>query len=142
VVYAASPQKVQQRKRPVYSLWGKAQEYSSIWSIPLRSTALEQRGWTTRWEVVTFVECRGYSYKGTKTHKNWRQGFISGEHLRNMWCSSCLEAWRWRENMARERGAVNVKCSQCKRKDIVKKILEKDRKRILCLECRTGKKQS
>jgi len=43
--------------------------------------------------------------------------------------------------MARERGAVNVKCSQCKRKDIVKKILEKDRKRILCLECRTGKKQ-
>jgi len=42
---------------------------------------------------------------------------------------------------ARERGAVIVKYSQCGRKDIVEKIPEKDRKKILCLECRMGKKQ-
>ena len=42
---------------------------------------------------------------------------------------------------ARERGTVNVKCSWCKRKDTVEEILEEDRKRILCSECETGKKQ-
>jgi len=36
---------------------------------------------------------------------------------------------------------VNIKCSQCGRKDIVERISKKNRKRILCLECRTGKKQ-
>jgi len=34
-----------------------------------------------------------------------------------------------------------VKCSQCGRKDTVEKTPEKDRKKILCSECRTGKKQ-
>jgi len=58
-----------------------------------------------------------------------------------VWCSSCLKAWKWRENTAEERGAVVVKCSQCRRKDTVKKIPEKDRKKILCLECGTEKKQ-
>jgi len=60
--------------------------------MPLRSTVLEQRGWITRWEVVTFVECGGYNYKDTKMHENQGQGFISGEHLRNIWYSSYLEA--------------------------------------------------
>jgi len=64
----------------------------------------------TKWEVVTFVECRGYNYKGTMTHKNQGQGFVSGKQLRNVWCSSCLKAWKWRENTAEERGAVVVKC--------------------------------
>jgi len=35
-----------------------------------RSAVLEQRGWTTKWEIVTFVEGGRYNYKGTKTHKN------------------------------------------------------------------------
>jgi len=60
--------------------------------MSLRSAVLEQRGWMTRWEVMTFVECRGCNYKDTKMHENWEQGFISGEHLRNVWYSSCLEA--------------------------------------------------
>ena len=51
--------------------------------------------------------------------------------MRNVWCSSCLKAWRWRENTARERGAVNVKCSWCRRKDTVEGVSEEDRKRIL-----------
>jgi len=52
--------------------------------MSLRSAVLEQRGWMTRWEVMTFVECRGCNYKDTKMHENWEQGFISGEHLRNV----------------------------------------------------------
>ena len=140
-VQAASPQKAQQGKRLVYPLQRKVQEYSSTWRIPLRSVALEQRGWTTRWEVVIFVECGGYNYKDTKMHKNQEQEFISGEHLRNIQYSSCLKAWRWRENIARERGTANVKCSQCKRKDTVERISEKNKKKILCPEYSTGRKQ-
>ena len=106
-----------------------------------RSAVLEQRGWTTKWEIVTFVEGGRCNYKGTKTHKNQEQGFVSGKYLRNVQCSSCLEAWRQRENTAKERGVVNVKYSQYKKKDIVEEISKEDRKRILCLECRTRKKQ-
>jgi len=109
--------------------------------MPPRSAALEQKGWTTKWEDMIFVECGGYSYKGTKTHKNQGQGFISGEHLRNVWCSRCLEAWRWRENTARERKVVSVEYSWCGRKDTVEGTPEKDRKRILYPEYGTGRKQ-
>ena len=72
---------------------------------------------------------------------NQEQEFVSGEHLRNMQYSSCLKAWRQRENTARERGAVSIKYRQCGRKDIVEGILEEDRKKILCSEYRTGRKQ-
>jgi len=27
--------------------------------MPLRGTALEEWRWKTKWEVVTFIECRG-----------------------------------------------------------------------------------
>ena len=90
---------------------------------------------------MTFVECKEYNYKGTKTHKNQGQGFISGENLINIWYSSCLEVWRWRKNTAREREAVNVKCSWYGRKDTVKRISEENRKRILCPGYGTGRKQ-
>ena len=95
----------------------------------------------TKWEVVTFVECKGYNYKDTKIYKNQGQGFISGEQLRNIQYNSCFKAWKWREDTAGEKGAVVVKCSQCRRKDIVEKILEKFRKKILCPEYRMEKKQ-
>jgi len=95
VVYVVKPQKVQQeKKKPVHLLWEKAQEYSSVQDIPLRGTALEKKGWKTRWEVVTFVECGGYNYKGTKTEENQEQGFVSGERLKNVWCENCLEVWK------------------------------------------------
>ena len=141
VVYAASLQKAQQEKRPVCSLWRKVQKYSGAWGMPPRSATLEQREWMTKQEVVTFVKCEGCNYKGTKTYKNQRQGFVSGEQLRNVWYNSCLKAQKWREDTAGERRVVVVKYSQCGRKDIVKKIPEKDRKKILCPECGTGKKQ-
>jgi len=62
--------------------------------MPPRSTILEQRGWMTKWEVVTFVEYGGCNYKGTKIHKNQRQRFVSGKQLRNVWYRSCLKAWK------------------------------------------------
>ena len=43
--------------------------------------------------------------------------------------------------MTREREIVNIKCSWCRKKDTVKEVLEKDKKRVLCLEYRTRKKQ-
>ena len=46
-----------------------------------------------KWEVVTLVEYRGYNYKGMKTVENRGQGFLSKEHLCNMWCERCKEAW-------------------------------------------------
>ena len=141
VVYTVSLQKVQQGERPAHPLQKKAQEYSSTWRMPPRSTALEQRKQTTRQKAVTFVEYGGCNYKDTKIHKNQGQEFISSEHLRNVQCSSYLKVWRWKENSVKERGAVNVRCSQCKRKDTVKGISEEDRKKILYPECSTGRKQ-
>jgi len=140
-VCTASLQKAQQKERLAHSLWRKVQEHSGTWGMPPRSATLEQREWMTKWEVVTFVECGGCNYKGTKTYKNQGQGFVSGKQLRNMWCSSCLKAWKWREDTAGEKRAAVMKCSQCGRKDTVEKIPEKDRKKILYLECGMGKKQ-
>ena len=88
-----------------------------------------------------FVEYRGCNYKDTKMQENQEQEFILGEHLRNVWHSSYLRAQRWRENTAREREAVSVKYRWYKRKDIVEGISEEDRKKILCLECGTRRKQ-
>jgi len=46
------------------------QEHCGAQGMPPRSAILEQRGWMTKWEVMTFVEYRGYNYKGTKIYKN------------------------------------------------------------------------
>jgi len=42
------------------------------------------KGWKTKWEVVTLVECRGYDYKGIKTQDNKGQGFLGKEQLSNI----------------------------------------------------------
>ena len=37
---------------------------------------------------------------------------------------------------------TRVQCIKCKRKDVIKeKVLGQEKKEILCLECRTGKKK-
>jgi len=59
--------------------------------MPLRDAALEEQEWKTKWKVVIFVEYGGYKYKGTKMQENWGQGFVSGEQLKNIWYSQCLE---------------------------------------------------
>jgi len=48
VAHMVSPQKAQQEEKPVYSIWRKAQEYSSIWGMPLKSIVLEEKDWKTR----------------------------------------------------------------------------------------------
>jgi len=38
--------------------------------MPPRNARVETRGWMTKWEVVLFMECREYEYKGAKTQEN------------------------------------------------------------------------
>ena len=85
MAHVVKPQKAQQKeKRLAHPLWKKMQEYSGIWGMPPRDTVLEEKGWKTGWKVVTFVECGGCNYKGTKTKENQGQGFISRERLKNI----------------------------------------------------------
>jgi len=99
-------------------------------------------GWTTRREVVTFVECQRCNYKGTKTEENRGQGFLQKGQLSNMWCRGCKEAWNWRDKEAESRRAERVKCSMCGGKDVVvgEKMKKNEKGEIFCLPCRTGKK--
>jgi len=88
------------------------------------------------------VECGEYDYKGKKMQENQGQGFISGEQLKNIWCSNCLRAWKWRNT---ERGVgrgTKVRCTKCGRKDTVvdKKIYKEEKREILCPECRIERK--
>jgi len=66
--------------------------HSGARGLPPRRAAMCMEGWTTPGEVVMFVECRGYDYKGTKTKGNRGQGFLEKAQLSNMWCRSCKEA--------------------------------------------------
>jgi len=43
--------------------------------------------------------------------------------------------------LAKERGAVKVKCTQCRQRDTVAGVSKEDREKILCPECRTERKQ-
>ena len=88
---------------------------------------------------MIFVECGGYNYKDTKIEENQEQSFISGERLKNVWCKSYLEVWKWRNNEIGSR----VKYAKCRRKDMIveEKMLEEERKNSWYSECRIGKKQ-
>jgi len=99
------------------------------------------KGWMTQREVVTFVECRGCDYKGTKTQENQGQGFLSKRQLLHIWCESCREAKEWREKEAQSGRAERVVCSACDVRDAVKGGVERNKKgETFCPPCRTGKK--
>jgi len=75
------------RKRkaaPQQTVWEKVKRHSRAKGLPPRGAAMCMEGWTTSREVVTFVECRGCNYKGTKTEENQGQGFLSKGQLCNM----------------------------------------------------------
>jgi len=139
VTHVAMPQKVQQERRLVYSLWRKAQKHSGAWGIPPKGTALKEEGWRTRHEVVMFVEGGGCKYKGTKTEENRGQGFITGKQLRNLWCGRCLEAWKQRKN----REGSKIECVKCGREDIIigRSVSKDEKEKVLCPEYRTGEKK-
>ena len=92
--------------------------------------------------VVTYVDCGGYKGKRVQTYKNQGQGFLLERQVKNMQYSLCQEAWNWREGEARRGEMTRVQCIECGRKDaIVKKVSEQKRRRILCPECRVGRKR-
>jgi len=67
------PLKKESRKEevaPPRAVWEKVKRHSGAKGLPPRGMAMCMEGWTTPREVVTFMECRGYDYKGTKTEKN------------------------------------------------------------------------
>ena len=99
-------------------------------------------GWTTPREVVTFVECKGCDYKGTKTEENRGQGFLEKAQLCNMWCGSCKEAWNWKEREAESERAEQVKYSTCGGKNAVvgEKVERNEKGEVFCSPCRTSKK--
>ena len=104
-----------------------------------KDTAIEEKRQKTRQKLVIYVEYSGCDYKSTKTEVNQRQGFISREWLRNIWCKSYLKAQKQRNNEEESR----VECTKCERKDIVirEKIYQEKQKKILCSEYRTKKKK-
>ena len=99
-------------------------------------------GWTTKWEVVTLMECRGCDYKGTKTQENQGQGFLSKEQLSNMWYGKCKEAWDWRDREVACGRGKRVKCGICSGKDVVTggKVERNKKGEVFCLPYRAGKK--
>jgi len=126
---------------PPREVWEKVKLHSRTKGLPPRGAQMSMEGWTTQREVVTFVECRGCDYKGTKTQENQGQGFLSKRQLLHMWCESCREAKEWREKEVQSGRAERVVCSACNVRDAVKGGVEKNKKgETFCPPCRTGKK--
>ena len=64
------PKKKERRREeetaPPHEIWEKVKKHSGARGLSPRGAAMCMEGWTTPREVVTFVECRGCNYKGTK----------------------------------------------------------------------------
>ena len=89
------PRKRESKKEeaaPPRDVWEKVKLHSCAKGLPPRGARMSMEGWTTQREVVTFVECRGCDYKGTKTQENQEQGFLSKRQLLHIWCENCKEA--------------------------------------------------
>jgi len=91
--HVARPQKAQQERRLACPIWEKVQEYCGEWNAPLEGALLLERGWIMREVVAIYVDCGGCEDKGVQTYENQGQGFLLEKQVRNMWCSSCQEAW-------------------------------------------------
>ena len=84
-------EKKREERAPLREVWEKVKLYSGAKGLSPRRARMSIEGWTTQREVVTFVECCGCNYKGTKTQENWGQGFLSKKQLLHMWCEKCRE---------------------------------------------------
>ena len=104
---------------PLREVWEKVKLHLRAKRLPPRGARMSMEGWTMQKEVVTFVECRGCDYKGTKTQENQGQGFLSKKQLLHMWCEGCKEAKEWREREAQGGRAERVVCSACDVRDTV-----------------------
>jgi len=66
-------QKKERRKKkaaPLRAVWEKVKKHSGARGLPPRKAVMCMEGWTTPRKVVTFMECSGCDYKGTKTEEN------------------------------------------------------------------------
>jgi len=77
---------------PSREVWEKVKLHSRTKGLLPRGAKMSMEGWMMQREVVTFVECRGCDYKGTKMQDNWGQGFLSKRQLLHMWCEGCRQA--------------------------------------------------
>jgi len=137
------PRKRERKKEaaPPREVWEKVKLHSSAKGLPPRGAEMSMEGWIIRREVVTFVECHGCNYKGTKTQENQGQGFLSKRQLLHMWYKGCREAREWRERETQSGRAERVVCSACDVRDVVKEGVRRNKKgKIFCLPCRSGKK--
>jgi len=126
---------------PPREIWERVKLHSGTKGLPPRGAKMSMEEWITQSEVVTFVECHGCNYKGTKTQENRGQGFLGKKQLLHMWCEGCREAKEWREREAQSGRAERVVCSVCDVRDAVKEKVERNGKgEIFCPPCRTGKK--
>jgi len=126
---------------PPREVWEKVKLYSCTKGLLPRGAKMSMEGWMMQREVVTFVECHGCDYKGTKTQENRGQEFLSKKQLLYMWCEGCREAKEWIEREAQSGKAERVVCSACNVRDAVKERVERnEREEIFCPPCRTGKK--
>ena len=55
---------------PPREVWEKVKLHSRAKGLSPRGARMSMEGWTMQREVVTFIECRGCDYKGTKTQEN------------------------------------------------------------------------
>jgi len=126
---------------PPREVWEKVKLHSHAKGLPPRGAQMSMEGCTIQREVVTFVECQGCDYKGTKTQENQGQGFLNKRQLLHMWCESCREAKEWREKEVQSGRAERVVCSACNVRDAVKGGVERNKKgETFCPPCRIGKK--
>jgi len=110
--------------------------------MPPEDVLLLKREWIIREMVAMYMDCRGCEGKGVQTYENQGQEFLLERQVRNIWCGLCQKAWNWREGEEKRREMMRVEFVDCGRRDsIVRKVLEWKRRKILCPECRVGRKR-
>jgi len=50
--------KRKEKVAPLQNMWRKVKEHSGVKGLSLRGAKMSMKGWTMKWEVVTFVECQ------------------------------------------------------------------------------------
>ena len=139
--YLKMKERRKEEATPLQEVWEKVKKHSRAKGLLLREATMCMKGWMISREVVTFMECRGYDYKETKTEENREQGFLQKKQLCNMWCGRCKEAWNWRDREAESEQAEWVKYSMCGEKDVlIWKIERSEKREIFYPPCRIEKK--
>jgi len=62
--------------------------------------------------------------------------------VKNIWCDLCQEVWNWRNREVNRGEMTKVQCIEYGRKDAIeKRMLEQEKREILCPECRIERKK-